>query len=75
MIKLQQIQKYNSKEEVGDYCRRNIILNSIPQHISVNCDCSKLCVVMKDDCVKAIIYDLASFLKEVGIYFLIICFA
>ncbi|KRT80586.1 hypothetical protein AMK59_5499, partial [Oryctes borbonicus] len=66
VIQLQSIQKYSFKDgNIANYARRNVPLSSIPQHLSVNCDCTKLCVVVKDDCIKAIIYDIESFLQEV----------
>ncbi|GJQ67605.1 putative nuclear pore complex protein [Trypoxylus dichotomus] len=65
VIQLQSIQQYSFKEgNIGNYYRRNVLLSSNPQHLSVNCDYTKLCVVIKDDCVKAVIYDIASFLQE-----------
>lgn len=75
VIQLKSIEKHSLKEgEISNYKRRTISLPSRPFHLSVNCDNTKLVVVVeKYGCVTAILYEVASFLQQVGIiYFALI---
>ncbi|XP_022901853.2 nuclear pore complex protein Nup214 [Onthophagus taurus] len=66
VIQIQDIQNYAVKDgHVSNYKRRYINLPSNPRYLGVNCDSTKLCVIVeKDGCVKAVIYDVVSFLKQ-----------
>ncbi|XP_017772452.1 PREDICTED: nuclear pore complex protein DDB_G0274915-like [Nicrophorus vespilloides] len=55
----------NTDKEFKNYPRRIVELPGVAQHLSVNCDCTKLSVVVeRDGCATAIIYDVLSFLKQ-----------
>lgn len=56
------------KADISDYLRRTVNLPSQPTHLSVNCDCTLLCVVVeKESCPTALIYNIASFATQVCI--------
>lgn len=67
VIETQHIETYSAKiGEIDDYSRRIITLPSRPKHLSVNCDQSKLSVIVeKDNCAVAVIYEVASFYRAV----------
>lgn len=49
------------------------MLPSKPKHLSINCDQTKLCVIVeKDSCAVALIYEVASFYKAVINCFLLL---
>nr|CAH7723711.1 unnamed protein product [Callosobruchus chinensis] len=67
VIQTKCIENYSSKdkEDISNYPRRTIPLPNVPLHVSVNCDCTILAVVLeKDNCPTVVFYDVLSFYKQ-----------
>ncbi|XP_031345632.1 nuclear pore complex protein Nup214-like isoform X2 [Photinus pyralis] len=69
VIQISAIEKSLQKEvELNEYPRRIITLPSPPKHLSINCDSTKLAVVVeKNGSPFALIYETASFMKQTAV--------
>lgn len=67
VVQLDVIEKHEVRDgEITNYPRRVVPLPSKPKHLSINCDCTKLAVVVEqNNCPIALIYDVTSMLKQV----------
>ncbi|KAL3283257.1 hypothetical protein HHI36_006405 [Cryptolaemus montrouzieri] len=65
VIRFTSIEEYAASDPTADYSRRDITIPSAPHYISVNCDQTKLAVIVeKENCLLVLFYDVQSFLKQ-----------